>query len=204
MKYRVPDALFPSDNEYGIPNLRIERQADFADLPIRGWGSVARKNRMRGTWHFYVDDDKFKALWKHPASVLETRCIGAVEPNFSTDDQMPLAVAVYRIYQKRWLARYWQQYELPVWVDLYVAPPFYKLNLMGVPEGWRSYATSATDARLDLLREHASLAKEHAGMNPIRFMVYGGGRKVKELCGKNDWIHVPEARNSSRKLTTDK
>ena len=159
---------------------------------------------MRGTWHFYVDDDKFKALWKHPDSVLETRCIGAVEPNFSTDDQMPLAVAMYRIYQKRWLARYWQQYELPVWVDLYVAPPFYKLNLMGVPEGWRSYATSATDARLDLLGEHAAIAQKHAGMNPIRFMVYGGGRKVKELCGKNDWIHIPEARNASRKLTTEK
>lgn len=34
----VPDALFPTDNEWDIPTLFLPLQADFVDLPVRGWG----------------------------------------------------------------------------------------------------------------------------------------------------------------------
>lgn len=198
--YRVPDALFPTNNEYGIPSLRMDRQAKFTDLPVRGWGSCARKDRMRGTWHFYVDDEKFTGLWKHPDGLLKTKAINTVEPNFSTDDQMPLAVALFRIYQKRWLSRYWQEYSLDVFVDLNVADQFQQVNLFGVPKGWQAYATAACDSRLDTLEMHAALAREHAEGLPIRLLVYGGsiGGATAELCGKNDWVHLPDARAVAR------
>lgn len=197
---RVPDALFPTDNVDGIPLLRMDRQGQFVDLPVRGWGAVARPSQMRGTWHFYVDDDKFNALWKHPEAVLKTKAYNCVEPNYTTDDQMPRAVAAYRIYQKRWLARFWQEHGLCIFVDLNVADPYSDLNLCGVPKGWMSYATSASDSKIDLLIDQAKLACNHAGRK-INLLVYGGGKKVATACAEKDWVHVKDARNAAREVT---
>jgi hypothetical protein len=194
---RVPDALFPTDNELGIPLLHPDRQGVFVDLPVRGWGSVSRYTSMRGTWHFYVDDDKFQALWKHPDTPLKTKAYNCVEANYTTDDQMPFAVAAYRIYKKRWLARFWQEHGMNIFVDLNVADPYQDLNMYGVPKGWKSYATSASDSKVDLLVRQTSLATTWAG-GKIRMLVYGGGKKVAALCGANDWVHIKDARNEAR------
>jgi hypothetical protein len=136
----VSEASFPHTAQYEIPLLDISKQAEFSILPVAGWGSVSRKTRFRGTWHFYIDDSKFSALWKHPESVLNTKAIYAVEPNFSTHIQMPFPVALYRIFQKRWLARFWQERDMGIFVDLNVAQTYQELNLQGVPLGWQSYA----------------------------------------------------------------
>ena len=158
----APDAIFPHTAELEIPILLENRQANFVDLPVRGWGSVARRSRFRGTWHFYVDDTKFNALWKRPEDILKTRCVNCCEANFSTDVQMPWPVALYRIYQKRWMARYWQENGIDVFVDLSVAAPYEHLNLEGVPSGWQSYCTAANDSCLDILESHAERALNHA------------------------------------------
>lgn len=202
MKYPVPDALFPTDgNIYGIPSLRSDYQAEFTEAPVRGWGNVARKDRMRGTWHFYVDDEKFNAVWKKPDTLLKTAAAGTVEVNFSTDDQMPLAIVLYRIYQKRWLARYWQEYGLRIWVDLNVAHQVQDYNLIGVPKGWMSYATYGQDTRLDDLEDHYTRAYALAGQRP-RFLVYGGSNGTAEWCAEHDAVHIPDTRLTKR-LTTN-
>jgi len=200
MNLRVPDAMFPHTSELEIPQLDITKQAKFCDLPIRGWGSTSRRVRFRGTWHFYVEDAKFSALWKHPEAPLKTKAIACVEPNYSTDYQMPYPVVLYRVFQKRWLARYWQENGLEIFVDLNVADNdhWHKLNLVGVPQGWRSYATSASSSRLHILEKHAAIATEHAQGEKLRFLVYGGGKKVADMCEKNDWVHVRDARNEAR------
>lgn len=198
MNYRVPDALFPTDNEFGIPLLNPAYQADFCELPVRGWGNVARKDRMRGTWHFYVDDDKFSAVWKKPDTLLKTRAVATVEVNYSTDDQMPLAIALYRIYQKRWLSRYWQEYGVPIWVDLNVAHGYQDYNMIGVPKGWKSYATYGQDTRLDDLEDHYTRAYQRAD-GPPRFLVYGGSTGTAEWCAKRDAVHIPDTRVVKRK-----
>lgn len=137
----VPDALFATDNALGIPLLDVGLQATYVHLPVRTWGSVKRNQVMRGTWHFYTDDYRFEALWTDPSGVVNSECNAAVEPNFSTSEQMPEVVGWYQIYRKRWLARYWQSHGIPVFVDLNVAPRFYYANLLGVPRGWRSWMT---------------------------------------------------------------
>lgn len=194
--YKIPDALFPTDNEFGIPQLHLGYQAEFAELPVRGWGNVARKDRMRGTWHFYVDDDKFSAIWKKPDTLLKTRAVGTVEVNFSTDDQMPLAIGLYRIYQKRWLSRYWQEYGVPVWVDLNVADKYQDLNLFGVPKGWNSFATYGQDTRLEDLDKHYAVA---CGIgSDVRFLVYGGSKGVAEWCASHNAVHIMDTRLAKR------
>lgn len=195
---RVPDALFSSDNHLEIPTLLLEHQGRYVDLPVRGWGSVSRYTSMRGTWHFFVDDYKFSALWKHPEAVLKTKAYNCVEANYTTDDQMPLAVGTYRIYKKRWMARFWQAHGMGIFVDLNVAGKYEEINLLGVPKGWYAYATSATSSDIGLLSHQLEIAKSIA-VEDVTMLVYGGGKKIKDFCGNNGLIFIPDARNMARK-----
>jgi len=199
----IPDALFPHTSKLEIPILDPSRQGRFVDLPVRGWGSVSRRNRFRGTWHFYVDDRKFSALWKHPDTILKSKAVNCVEPNFSTDVQMPYPVVLYRTYQKRWLSRFWQEKGMDIFVDLSVAdlPHFQELNFEGVPKGWLSYATHATDSRIYMLMDEALRARNHAGTSDIKLLVYGGGKDVAEACAMEGWVHVKDQRNDAREAS---
>lgn len=198
---KIPDALFPS-TKLGIPKLRPDLCADFIDAPVRGWGSVSRASRMRGTWHFYVDDFKFNKLWDDPNKALVSDSVCIVEINFTINDQMPYPVALYRIYQKRWIARYWQERGLRIFVDLNAPANYMDLNWEGVPAGWSAFATSATDSRLDELEAQYARAKDWCGQ-PL-FLVYGGGKKVQAFCDANDCVHVVDARNAARKVSDGK
>jgi len=188
----VPDAVWPTDNDWGVPLLDINLQAKAVDLPFKGWGSIKRKARMQGTWHFYTEDYRFEALWRDPSPVAYTRCVNIVEPNFSCYDQMANAFALFQIYRKRWLARWWQSIGIHVLVDLNVAEPFYQLNMLGVPKGWLSWATRGYTERLDSMEREYQMAVEHAGTTSILFVVYGGGKAVKELCQSKGWLWFNE------------
>ena len=185
----APDALFPTDNDLGIPLLTIAEQADFVDLPVRAWGSISRKSSMRGTWHFYTGQDRFSALWKHPEAMQKTRAVTSVEPGFYLDDDMSIAVGAYRIYQKRWVARYWQEMGTRVFADLTVPEKFQKLNLMGLPDGWRSVAIDC-DGDLGLLQSRIDFAQDFARIERLRVLVFGKDEETRELCGKQDWVFV--------------
>lgn len=192
----IPDTIFPTDNAQDIPVLLPDLQADLIDFPFVAWGSIRRTSTNKGSWHFYVDDYRFSALWDKAGMIPDTKCISAVEVNYTITDQMPYPVALYRIYQKRWLARYWQSRGIRIIVDLNVARPFQELNMLGVPEGWTSYATHGYNDRLEDLDLELELAIKRAGTKNITFLVYGGGYKVKTYCMKNKYItHVDEQRN---------
>ena len=136
MKTTVPDAIWPADNDLGIPNLLLELCADALDIPVRSWGSVRRGALMPGTWHLYVDDYRFTALWKDPSKVIATKAVNCVEPNFTVHDQLPRAVVQWNTYKKRWMARYWQSQGIRILVDMNVHPSCMEDSLIGVPCGW--------------------------------------------------------------------
>lgn len=189
----APDALFPSDNEWGIPTLKLTMQARSVDLPVERWGRNSRHNaKMPGTFHFYTDDYKFAALWADPLPIITSGCQNIIEPNFSTGEQMPAAVALWGIYRKRWMARWWQEYGVRVFVDLNVEPRFAQLNLLGVPKGWRAYATRAYDERFDLVEHDFALASANAETDDLLFLVMGGGEKARALCGARGWVWIPQ------------
>jgi hypothetical protein len=187
----VPDAVFASDNEWDVPTLKADLQANFLEMPFVKWGDGPRTQRMRGTYHFYTEDYKFEALWDDPLNLVNSQCVAIVEPNTSTNEQMPAAVGLWRIYCKRWMARYMQEFGVKVWVDLDVAPKFRPLNLLGVPQGWLSYATRGLDRRIDRIEAEYAQAVERAGQEP-RFLVYGGGKATEELCKGRGWLWLPE------------
>ena len=187
----VPDSLWPSDNEWGIPTLDITRQANAFDLPIETWGGKGRR-KQAGTYHFYTEDTRFNAIWQRPDQLVAAGCINVVEPNFSVYDQVPRAAALWATFRKRWLARYWQSCGIRVFVDLNVARPYDDLNMIGVPKGWQAYATRGYTSRLDMTGEELEIAKSHAQTDSVLFMVYGGGKAVKEWCGEHGAVWVAE------------
>ena len=200
MRDDVPDALFASSNEWGVPDLDMTMQAQYAVLPVLPWGSLPRHSaKMRGTWCFYVDDYKFNALWTNPAPVVNTRCINAVEPNVSTNDQMPPAVALWGVYRKRWIARWWQSVGVRVFVDLNVSERYREMNLLGVPRGWLAYATRGIEAMgTEPIDADYAIACERAGTTPL-FMVYGGRKVIQAHCMERGYIWVPELAGRVRK-----
>ncbi len=197
----VPDALFPSDNEWGVPTLDLALQATSLDLPVVGWGSKrgGRKlNLAGGTWHFYVDDYRFDVLWADPTPVVNGHCRNVIEPNFTVTAQLPAAYALWQVYRKRWLARFWQEYGVRVIVDLNFPGNMQHLNLLGVPAGWAAFATHGYVDRLADLEAEWATGRGVAGRDDFLFVVYGGGKAVKAMCQERGWVHIIEDRDEVR------
>ncbi len=194
------DSLWPTDNPWCVPSLLPELCADQVPFPVVTWGTIGARRPMSGCWHFYTSDRKFEPLWKRPHRVLYSRPAAVVEPNFSTTDQTPFAVSLWHVYRKRWLARYWQSQGLKVFVDLNVESslnaPHDALNgglpnLLGVPRGWKAYASRAHADRPESLLAEFEVARSHSQATPL-FLVIGGGRRVQDLAREHGWAWVPE------------
>jgi hypothetical protein len=198
-RWQVPDAIFPTDNEWGVPLLDANMQATALIAPFTPWGAHgSRKRNMTGTYHFYTSDDRFQALWDDPSDVVNSLCAAVIEPNFSTSIEMPLAVGLWGVYRKRWLARFWQGLGVRVFVDLCVEAPHREINLLGVPKGWKAWATRGYTARIHELDEEHEIACAHAGTRDVLFVVYGGGKGVKEHCLSKGWLWFMEDRDRAK------
>lgn len=190
----VPDTIFDSDNEYGIPTLDPRLQPEQLALPLVRWGSVHRTNvHISGTWHFYTDDYRFNTIWNRPQMVTATGAPCVIEPNVSTNYDDPRALVLWGIYRKRWIARYWQSCGLTIIVDLNVDPYQFDLALIGVPKGWRAYAIRARSYDPGFTLLAYTLATRHAQTTDILFVVYAGGDVHRQLCQQYHWTWHPDS-----------
>lgn len=192
-KFDVPDTVFPSTNEFEIPDLLLSLQGDLVDAPVRYFGEVSRHSRHAGTYHFYTEDKKFQGIWKDPGLITRSACPSVCEVNYSTSDQMPAAVGLYGIYQKRWLSRLWQSHGIRIWVDLWTDPKFDRFTLLGVPKGWQAFSYRTSDDRLDDLRDRIAFAKAWSGVETLKMLIVGGSSKTIAFCAENGYQHLQTA-----------
>lgn len=197
----VPDAIWPTNNAWGVPVLDLALQADAVEFPVTVWGSQGQSKPMRGTWVFYAPDESFDHVWANPAKLLPSGAPCYVEPNWSTADQTPFAVALWSLYRRRWISRYLQSQGRRVFVDLNVHHGLLEPHeatagaipaFLGVPRGWKSYATRAHANRPEMLDAEYAAACSHADGNTVLFLVYGGGARVEQLARERGWVWVPE------------
>lgn len=182
----MADIVFDSRNREGIPSLLLERQIKQLAVPCRAWGSFPRKSHFRGGVHFYVDDYRFSALLDKPDALGEIGITQAVEPNISIFDQTPYAIAMYQIYRKRWVARYWQELcGIDVAIDVNIPAMFYELNWLGVPAGWWTFATRAYDSRIDSLAAEYAECVRWRGDDDLLFIAFGGGKKAVQFAASH-------------------
>ena len=190
----IPDTLFATDNDWEIPMLDISMQAQEVAIPLNKWGEQARTTDLKGngTVHFYTDDYKFSKLYEHPEQLYNAHPRNIVEPNFSLYLDMAPAFGLQAIYKKRVIARMMQDRGIRVFVDLNVAQKFIRLNLLGVPRGWRAFATRGYSDRLGALELEYRIAEASAALadrTPL-FMVYGGGDKCRQFCKEVGAIYI--------------
>lgn len=199
----IPDSLFPSDNELEIPTLRMDMQPKYCDIPFVLYGEQRRTFQMdgTGTLHFYTDDYRFgDTIYQHPEKILNHNPANIVEPNYSLYNETPIAFGMQAVYKKRFISRAMQERGIRVFVDLNVAAKFYKLNLIGVPMGYSSFCTRGYSDRLNYLAFELEIAKMVACDNPLLFVVYGGGEKVKAFCRENNLVYVTPVVSMKNKL----
>src|SRR5690606_22628013 len=116
-----PDCLYPSNNIYEIPTLLSEGQGDVLHLPFEAWGEKSRLRKDVGTYHFYVDDYRFSAIWDNPDKIIQANVLAIVEPNISLFDTTPVSYGLHLIYKKRWISRFLQDHQIRVFMDLNVS-----------------------------------------------------------------------------------
>lgn len=194
----LKDCIYESSNEFEIPNLLPDRQAGKLELPFAPWGADSRLRKGISTYHFYVEDYRFEAIWKDPIKVLSSGVNALVEPNLSLFDTTPVAYGLTQIYKKRWISRYFQECGIRLYVDLNVAQKFYGYNRLGIPEGWDAFATRGYADRVEYLKMEHAIAKEISGKNVPNLIVYGGGTKIRDFCIKNSLVYIEQFMQSKK------
>ncbi len=192
------DVLYESDNIFEIPNLLLEKQAGKVELPLSPWGANSRLRKDVATYHFYVDDYRFEALFKDPIKLLTSGCKAIVEPNCSCHDQTPIAWGIQLIYKKRWLARYLQECGIEVYADLNVSHKFIDYNKMGIPKGYNAFFTRGLDGWMESIKLDLKVAQEISGLERPNLIVYGGGAKIQEFCRNNGLLYVTDFINAKK------
>lgn len=192
------DVLYESDNIYEIPNLLLEQQAGRLELPLTPWGANSRLRKDVATYHFYVDDYRFEALFKDPVNLILSGCEAIVEPNCSCHDQTPLAWGLQLIYKKRWLSRYLQECGVKVYADLNVSHKFIEYNKMGIPKGYNAFFTRGLDNWMESLKSDLEVAQEISGLEKPNLIVYGGGKEVQQFCREKGLLYVTDFINAKK------
>lgn len=193
------ESEFTQSNDWGILDLDINFQLD--EIPENSaqlWGS--KKTNNKTIYHFFTDDYRYTSLFKNPDDIIKLNPIGIIEPNFGVSALFPKAVALYRVYQKRWIARNCQKYNIKIAVNLDMPAEFMDLNFIGVPKDWYSFAANGNIINIDLLYQYHELAVNYTGNPDIKYFLYGGGRRIGELCKDNGWTWISDTPEPNKKL----
>lgn len=96
-------ALYPSANEYGIPDLPASalQPGRFVSYEDRRACESAREGDCV---HFFLDDRRFETVWNKPERPLtRLKRVGcALTPDFSLWLEMPAVMQQWQVYRSRW------------------------------------------------------------------------------------------------------
>lgn len=130
------DCLYESNNEFDILICCWKNKPEnfFCLLPPGGADSRLRKDVA--TYHFYVDDYRFEAIWKRSDQGANQWCKSVGGSNLSVYDTTPIAYGLQQIYKKRWISRYFQKSAVSRCTQiLNVSVKFKEYNKLGLPKG---------------------------------------------------------------------
>jgi hypothetical protein len=173
-------------------NLEVEPldpawQATEVVPPVVEWGSRKREGLRCGTLHFYTWDYRFDGLKRggnyrvlaHAAEVI-------VEPNWTATPDMAGWEVLETVGWKRRVAAEAGRRGCKVLVDLNMPERHRALALLGVPVGWRAYATRThAGAGLESLAADLRAARLWAGTDDVLLAVFGTSIAAKDWCLAN-------------------
>ena len=102
------------DGEYQIPTLKTEYHIPHSLISFDDIKN-SRQSLDSGV-HFYIDDHRFKRLWRNPDRYLEMLkkfdCV--LTPNFSLFSDMPVAMKIWNTYRSRLIGQMMQDHGIRV------------------------------------------------------------------------------------------
>lgn len=199
------DRIYASDNKYGIPSLLLDIQPEKSILlPIYLWGHKGRLSKPIKTYIFYTYDNVFNGLVKDFKKIVLSGCEEVSELNFTINDMTPMAIAIERIYQKRWISRSLQECGIKVWIDLNVSRRYAELNLIGVPIGYNAFITRGYADRINDLNYEYTLAQRISQKDNPNFAVYGGGKAAENFCIEHKAFYIPDYMTERHQIIVQK
>lgn len=144
------DVLFPSSNEWGIPDLLPDMiYTDIECLPLDTFSREKHERQLyycessrdfktddkelrpddnedgHGFLGFFTEDWIINKLYDSPTEqaerLVEEQWLAVVEPDFSVYQDHPFAERLWAVYRSRWCARYWQELGVKVIPNLRAA-----------------------------------------------------------------------------------
>ena len=186
--------IFPSDLPYDMPELRLDMIPDKCPEPLEVFSGhevdgkdIIGEDKWKemwwlAVWHtgcrginwrksipcFYTDDFHFDPVYTDPAKntkkILNLGISGAMMPNYTIYNEMPIALWVWAAYRSFYVARYFQEAGIQVIPDIQTGgrDEVMDISLLGIPQGAPVVAAQAQMARGDraFIRQKARLLKE--------------------------------------------
>jgi len=198
------DAIFPSSNKWGIPDLREDMLSSQIPLDTWApgvsfenpqdklflWGTGAFAGRVTGgTLGFYVDDKRFETVWHEAVKyidTLKTMKLGSIiTPDFSMWQNAPLIIQLWNLYRSRWCARYWQDAGFKVipslnWSD----ERTYEFAACGLPNNMPVVSVQCRTTKSAKGREYflKGITELITKITPQNVLIYGGTEHM-------DWLN---------------
>lgn len=170
-------ALYPSDNEWGIPTLPPATVIPDKLVPYSDRRAVASAVSSDAV-HFFLDDYRFETMWSKPERGLtRVQSVGtALTPDFSLWRDMPLVMQLWQVYRARWCGAWMLAHGVQVIPTVgWSTKSTFDFAFAGVC--FRSVVAVST---VGLLRDMEAQRFFHEGfqemmirIKPVRVLVYG-------------------------------
>ena len=196
--------LFPSDNQWGIPELRADMLSETVPTDVWSYkhgpvtdtgktvfifkdlGSSKLPDVAGEVLAFYCDDKRFEKVWldavKQTHKLKEQGWGAVITPDFSLWRGLPLIVNLWNIYKSMWCGRYWQELGIPVipslnWSD----ETTYEIAFAGIPRkapvvSCQCQTTRGKRGKYYFIK---GLSAAILAVEPQSVVIYGGDKHVK-------------------------
>jgi hypothetical protein len=204
----VDAAVFPSTNEWELPDLRLDMMADVDCLPEKTWahglplepkglyiyradGFGFLSKVKQGVISFYTHDTQFLNVWDDASDslkqILTWDLMAIMTPDFSTYSTDPLAVQLWSLYRSRWVGRYWQEAGLKIIPSMaLMSKRGLPLANAGIPRHTPVLATQAqtglADGETGTIAQREVVRAIHIAIEEIEpkvIMIYGSNHRKK-------------------------
>ena len=192
-------AIFPSDNELGIPRLPAPEILPGTLINYNARNRLGQP-QAGDCVHFFLDDYRFETMWTQPErSLARVARVGmALTPDFSLYPEMPRVTQIWNIYRSRWCGAWMSAAGVQViptvgWSD----ETSYEYAFLGLDPGGTVAVSTVGIIRASAQEQDRFVAGYQAMIDivrPTRVIIYGKRFPVLESQEQVDQVYYDPRR----------
>lgn len=180
-------AIYPSDNEWGIPTLKRTEWTPARLVSYSDRRGIAKVADSDAAVHFFLDDYRFETVWTKPERALSRAQSvgGALTPDFSLWRDMPLSMQLWQVYRSRWCGAWLAEHHVRVIPTIsWSTAESFPFAFLGVEAGSIVAVSTVGIRRGDMALFESGYAEMVRRLSPSLVLIYGRAptRQVSGLC----------------------